>query len=254
MPLGDEYQTIILSAVATKSQRAKARFKITDAKGNVHFPINDCSDVSDAWGLRGNSSIPKDRVERYIKRVAGQLGCKGPWNEDDDGGKAATDMETKDGRVPTLTGDEAPHNKPIAAILDQLETLIGQELAEDEPEFDCIVRLSCIAQDLISWARSETVEDTDYGSLPMAMTDYLRAGIQKLAVPAPPVEPEPAEEPSEVPEEFPDWMRMAIENYQAAPESPQHSVDESSDDREQLPHAVRHRHGRYASWSQSFTD
>lgn len=69
------------SKVDTKDQREGAKFSLKDSSGEVKYPINDCSDVSDAWKLRGKSSIPKAKVESYIKRAAAKLNCDGPWNQ-----------------------------------------------------------------------------------------------------------------------------------------------------------------------------
>src|SRR5262245_19208347 len=77
---------VVKSPQNTQRQREGARFSL-DTPDGPKFPINDCSDVSDAWALRGNSSVPKDKVEAHVRRAANKLGCDGPWNSDD-GGKA----------------------------------------------------------------------------------------------------------------------------------------------------------------------
>jgi hypothetical protein len=69
------------SDLSTQAQREAAQYKLRDANGDIKYPINDCADVADAWRLRGNSSIPKEKVEAYIRRVAAKLGCEGPWND-----------------------------------------------------------------------------------------------------------------------------------------------------------------------------
>jgi hypothetical protein len=49
-------------------------------------------------------------------------------------------------------------------------------VAEDEPEYDCVIRLACIGQQLLDWAQGEA---TEYGAdAPMPMTAYLAAGIE----------------------------------------------------------------------------
>lgn len=44
------------------------------------YPINNCSDVSDAWKLRshGDYSISQEALERRIKSRAQDLGCETP--------------------------------------------------------------------------------------------------------------------------------------------------------------------------------
>src|SRR5215472_6476848 len=80
------------AATDTKKQREGAKYKLRDAKGNVKYPISDCSDVSDAWMLRGRSSLDRSRVEAHIKRAARALGCPVPG-----GGKDADPDLTKAG-------------------------------------------------------------------------------------------------------------------------------------------------------------
>jgi hypothetical protein len=47
------------------------------------YPMDNCSDVEDAWNLRGNvDAISKSELERRIKARASDLGCpdsKKPW-------------------------------------------------------------------------------------------------------------------------------------------------------------------------------
>ena len=117
------------SDVSTKPKRARARFSIRTSEG-PKYPINDCSDVHDAWSLRGRSSIPRERVERHIRRAAAALHCDGPWNS----GKAFLDDECaeceehKDGMLPPLEGDEAVHVEPFQHAVDDIKELIAQEL------------------------------------------------------------------------------------------------------------------------------
>lgn len=194
------------SAQNTQAQREGARFSI-DTPDGPKFPINDCADVEDAWGLRGNSSVPKDKVEAHVRRAAGKLGCDGPWNSDDggkgvSGGGGGGEVEHKEG-LPDLTGDEAVHNASLRKAMDAIKDLISQELAEEYDEPNDVLRLAAIWQDLLSWAKDEAVEYTDYGSLPMQMSDYLAAGIRKLA--------EVEETESDEPDELPSYMRAALE-------------------------------------------
>jgi hypothetical protein len=66
------------SEVSTKPQREGAKFSMKDADGDVKYPINDCGDVSDAWKLRGSSSIDKSAVAAYVRKCAKKLGCPDP--------------------------------------------------------------------------------------------------------------------------------------------------------------------------------
>jgi hypothetical protein len=75
------------SSVGTKDEREGAKFKLT-VDGETKFPINDCSDVTDAWGLRGHAKgIAVADVEAYIRKAAKALDCAGPWDEGGDGQK-----------------------------------------------------------------------------------------------------------------------------------------------------------------------
>jgi uncharacterized Zn finger protein (UPF0148 family) len=75
------------SSVGTKDEREGAKFKLT-VDGETKFPINDCSDVTDAWGLRGHAKgIAVADVEAYIRKAAKALDCNGPWDEGGDGQK-----------------------------------------------------------------------------------------------------------------------------------------------------------------------
>jgi HK97 family phage prohead protease len=161
---------IVKSDVSHQSQRRSARFSIRTPDG-PKYPINDCSDVRDAWSLRGRSSIPRERVERHVRRAARALGCDGPWN---DGKSFATApgeeecegcAEEKDAMgIPELTGDEAIHTEPFLHALDDIKELISQELAEESLEFECIATLSNLALGLISWYRGEASEYNDNDS------------------------------------------------------------------------------------------
>jgi hypothetical protein len=73
--------SMLESAVDTVKQREKAKYVIKTPDGKTHFPINDCSDVSSAWNLRGHGDIPQTQIEAHIRRAASALGCKGAWNE-----------------------------------------------------------------------------------------------------------------------------------------------------------------------------
>lgn len=180
----------------TQAQREGAKYSLRDSDGNVKFPINDCGDVSDAWKLRGSSSIDKDRVERYVRRVANKLNCSGPWDEDGGKGEMAPDFEVKDGlvyelshldywtakdqRFPDLQGPEAAHMAPLREALVAIERLIFQEVAEDEPEFDCVCRLALIGMDLISWAQGEASEYGLYAENAETLPALLAAGAEAV--------------------------------------------------------------------------
>lgn len=99
--------------------------------------------------------------------------------------------EGKEVDVPELTGDEAQHNAPLSAALSAINDLIAQELDEG-PEYDCIIRLCCIAQDLVSWAQNEATESYDYMS-------------------APPAESKRADD------EYPPWMLAAVGRFMSEP-------------------------------------
>lgn len=71
------------SAAASGSTKQRAASKHTlKVGGEVKYPINDCSDVEDAWNLRGHAKgVSQDRVESYIKLAASDLGCTVPGAE-----------------------------------------------------------------------------------------------------------------------------------------------------------------------------
>lgn len=71
------------SKLDTKDQREGAKHKLRDSSGEVKYPINDCSDVTDAWALRGSSSIPKAKVESHIRSAAKKLNCPVPGAKED---------------------------------------------------------------------------------------------------------------------------------------------------------------------------
>lgn len=100
--------------------------------------------------------------------------------QSDDAEKAAEPDLTKDGGVPVLEGDEAAHNAPLNDALTAIKTLINQELAEDETEFDCVNWLSGIAQSLLAWAASEQDEDgdDDGGLYLAAFGDLIKAAAE----------------------------------------------------------------------------
>lgn len=87
--LGTERVTIMLQA----SQLNKAKFQMSDGK----YPINNCSDVSDAWKLRGRSTNwSSAQVARLVRRAASALNCSGPWS---DGKALEIEKHDKPGRI-----------------------------------------------------------------------------------------------------------------------------------------------------------
>jgi phage head maturation protease len=76
---GERYEWFVgKSDVSTKPKREGAKFSLRGPDGEVKYPINDCSDVSDAWKLRSHSDIPEARVAAYVRRAAKKLGCSVP--------------------------------------------------------------------------------------------------------------------------------------------------------------------------------
>lgn len=158
------------AAQNTKAQREDAKFKMRGTDGEVKFPIDDCSDVSDAWGLRGHASGVEGgqaAVERHIKRAASELGCDGPWND----GK----VEKADGEemAPGSPAWEAQDAAALRAAASQLADLRGRvatsrdrEAQEDEPydwdnasDLDCAVQaLDCALGIVARLAFTEQVE------------------------------------------------------------------------------------------------
>lgn len=117
------------SDLSTQAKRQAAKYKLR-VNGQVKYPINDCSDVRDAWALRGRSSIPKARVAAYVQRVAGKLGCKGPWNS---GGKSA---EPEDEATPPLPDPE--QLKQLLEALDDVSQGVHalKEMTADHEEHE----------------------------------------------------------------------------------------------------------------------
>lgn len=72
------------SAAASGGVKARAGSKhklMVD--GKAKFPINDCSDVNDAWALRGHATgVSQSEVESYIRSAAKAEGCSIPGQEE----------------------------------------------------------------------------------------------------------------------------------------------------------------------------
>jgi hypothetical protein len=59
----------------------KAREKATTYPGTTSFPVVDQASFSDAWGLRGNSNIPKEKVESWLRGLAKRKGYSIPGEQ-----------------------------------------------------------------------------------------------------------------------------------------------------------------------------
>lgn len=71
------------------------------------YPINNCSDVSDAWKLRSHGKglkISQQQLENRIKRRAKALGCKVPGSSEDSCCGEDNVSKTKTGRTSTDKG------------------------------------------------------------------------------------------------------------------------------------------------------
>src|SRR5258708_1958042 len=139
------------AASGTKKERAGAKHTLK-VGGEVKFPISDCSDVEDAWGLRGHAKgISQDRVESYIKSAASSLGCPVPGADVQRYGKtisAATETRLRDSIavIQNLLGDTGSYAEtPETATLEDDSTLnkaadsnkeetVGTEVKEKEPK------------------------------------------------------------------------------------------------------------------------
>lgn len=233
--------------------RTKAKYEMDDGK----YPIDNCADVEDAWGLRNRSTTHSSaQVARHVRHAAGELGCDGPWNDgshDENGeetgkgadkamccdackgvdcpgccdacrggsaaAKAGGGMPGDPPGVPYMTGDESVHNGPLMQVLDGINTLIAQEIAEGGyEEYGDIIRLCCLAQDAISWAAGEANE---YGDLDMySIWDLMAAGRDALRSKTETPAEEPAEKAAPV---MPAFLKAVIlELSEADPTSSHH--------------------------------
>lgn len=122
--------------------------------------------------------------------------------------------------VPYLEGDEAVHNGPLMQVLDGINTLIAQEIAEGGyTEYGDIIRLCCLAQDAIRWAAGEQTEYGDYG---YSIWDLFAAGHAALSSKTEPPAEEPAEKAAPA---MPAWLKAAIlATSETGPESTHHPV------------------------------
>lgn len=115
------------------------------------YPINSCSDVQDAWHLRGHGDldISQDTLESRIKEKARELDCSVPGESTDNspdtdncGCNNMTDEEeTEDGfDIPDLSVDAlAAKNDAVQEIVDERDSLredLDETVEEIEDAFD----------------------------------------------------------------------------------------------------------------------
>lgn len=131
--------------------------------------------------------------------------CDGCCRGEETAAKAGGGVPGDPPGVPYLEGDEAVHNGPLMQVLDGINTLIAQEIAEGGyTEYADIIRLCCLAQDAIRWAAGEQTEYGDYG---LSIWDLFAAGRAALDSKTEPAQEEPAEKT--VPA-LPAWLKAAI--------------------------------------------
>lgn len=126
--------------------------------GEPKYPINSCSDVQDAWHLRGHGDldISQDTLESRIKSKASDLGCDAPGsestddaadcpcgnmtddNDNDNDTQNSTDNDTFD--IPDLSVDAiAEKNDSVAELKEQrdsFEETIDEMKSVVEEAFD----------------------------------------------------------------------------------------------------------------------
>jgi hypothetical protein len=120
-------------------------------------------------------------------------------------GKAGGGIPGDPPGVPYMTGDEAVHNGPLMQVLDGINTLIAQEIAEGGyTEYQDIIRLCCLAQDAISWAAGEANEYGDMGMY--SIWDLFAAGRDALSSKT----ETPTEKPAEKTAPLPAWLTAGI--------------------------------------------
>jgi hypothetical protein len=118
------------------------------SEGGPKYPINSCSDVSDAWQLRGHGDydISQSTLEDRIKSKARDLGCDVPGKETTDAGTTEdcgcnTNMSDKDTDgsdfdIPDLSVDAiAEQNDAISELKEERDSL-RQNLDEMESEIE----------------------------------------------------------------------------------------------------------------------
>lgn len=99
--------------------------------------------------------------------------------------KAAEPVDEK-AAVPTLDGEQKQHNKPVAAALAAIQTLIQQEATESVVDFSDIARLTQIGSDLQSWVSSEGYESqmAVYMAAMPQVEKLIETGERKAAITA----------------------------------------------------------------------
>jgi len=129
--LGDTAVTKVLgvttkSDVSTKDKRESAKFVLHGSDGEVKFPINDCSDVEDAWSLRGHGDIPKATVAAYIVRAAKSLSCPIPGAD-----KQSKQSKQAKSEAKKLRKQAAPTVAPQAetTVLERYQTIAAENAA-----------------------------------------------------------------------------------------------------------------------------
>jgi HK97 family phage prohead protease len=122
------------------------------------YPISSCADVSDAWHLRGHSTLPENEVIEYIRRVASELHCEGPWNKPIHQAPKSDCLDCNQTKDIELGGDEAMHNEALNAAIDNTIQLIRQELGESESDPWDVDELVHIWLSYACWAMGEAME------------------------------------------------------------------------------------------------
>lgn len=110
----------------------------TEHPDDGKYPVNNCSDVSDAWGLRGsgNIDISKETLANRIQRAAEAMSCDVDFEED-----ATTNNDKTMGdedplfEVPDLSVDAlAAKNDAVASLVNERD-----ELREDIDEAETTI-------------------------------------------------------------------------------------------------------------------
>jgi hypothetical protein len=175
--LGDAAVTKVLgvttkSDVSTKDKRESAKFVLHGSDGEVKFPINDCSDVEDAWGLRGHGDIPKATVAAYIKRAAKSLSCPIPGA--DKQSKQSKQSKQAKSEAKKLRKQAAPTVAPQAevTVLERYQTIAAENAA-------LLAKAAKLEKKLEQVQGAPTLGD---GAIRMAKT--VQPTVTKVAVPS----------------------------------------------------------------------
>ncbi len=142
--IGDESEAIYKSDVSTKRKREGAKYVLHDSNGKAKYPINDCSDVHDAWQLRGRSNIDKDTVARHVRRAAKKLGCEIPGTQESNKYRAAVKkmraMRKELNDLRAVKSDQTPLLTKVANLEEKLEKIGSQ------PTLGTAIRKALIAE------------------------------------------------------------------------------------------------------------